>query len=741
MQKLWNAIARHFFRTLVSLLIMAFFLAHALNYLRWSGIDALELLTYDARLNILLKQQPPAFDRRVVIVDIDEKSLKVLGRWPWRRSSLGDLVDSLFDHYKINILGFDAVFAEPDISSGLSTLEYLAQEQLKDNQDFLHVLQDMRSNLDFDQRFAKSLRNRRVVMGYTWLDAENSTSGQLPPADFPLSALENSFSQPYQALGYAGNLHILANASMSAGHFNSYPDNDGLTRHVPLLYGYDNKLYQSLSLAIARFVLNEPLTLDLSSPQGVQHLTGLRLGTRHIPLDPHLQALIPYQGKSGSFPYVSAVDVIFREADPALLNGAIVLLGTTAKGLFDLRATPVQEVYPGAEIHANLITGIMDGHILHKDQEHWELYQVLLSGLFMITLMLLLTPLWTASLAFLFSVLLFWVNLVIWQQYQLIIPLAPTMLMLTALFFFNLAYGYFVESRNKRQLTSLFGQYVPPQLVNEMSENPHADFSMEGDSREMTVLFSDVRGFTSISEGLEPKQLSRLMNTFLTPMTYIIHDHRGTIDKYMGDAIMAFWGAPLADAQHARRALDAGLKMIEKLEAMQPLFAQQGWPEVKIGVGLNTGVMSVGNMGSEFRMAYTVLGDAVNLGSRLEGLTKQYGVQIIVSESTRAAVPEYVYRELDRVRVKGKDLPIKIYEPLGDKANISAATRQEIENYEQALQHYREQAWEAATQEFAALAQAYPERKLYNIYLERSRHFQQSPPSTNWDGVFTHTSK
>ena len=257
----------------------------------------------------------------------------------------------------------------------------------------------------------------------------------------------------------------------------------------------------------------------------------------------------------------------------------------------------------------------------------------------------------------------------------------------------------------------------------------------------MSVLFSDVRGFTTISEGLEPKELSKLMNACLTPLTGIIHKQRGTIDKYMGDAIMAFWGAPLEDPEHARHALEAGMEMIARLNAMQKQFREQGWPPINIGVGINTGEMSVGDMGSEFRMAYTVLGDTVNLGSRLEGLTKGYGVQIIVSETTREAVPDFVFRELDRVRVKGKDQPVTIYEPLGPKASISKELRHELRLYQEAIKLYRAQNWDMAEIQFINLQKLAPQRMLYRLYVERIGLSRANPPAPDWDGVFTHVTK
>jgi adenylate cyclase len=276
--------------------------------------------------------------------------------------------------------------------------------------------------------------------------------------------------------------------------------------------------------------------------------------------------------------------------------------------------------------------------------------------------------------------------------------------------------------------------------VDEMSESPE-EFSLDGENREMTVLFSDVRGFTTISEGMDPKQLTQLMNALLTPMTRVIHKNRGTIDKYMGDAIMSFWGAPLADSEHARHALYAAMEMIDELKIMQDDFKQRGWPEVNIGIGLNTGNMNVGNMGSEFRMAYTVLGDAVNIGSRLEGLTKNYGVNIIVSETTKAVIPEFVFRELDLVRVKGKNEPVAIFEPIGHKNDIEKAVTSELSAYKQALKNFRAQSWDKAEVGFFNLNRANPDRLLYQVYLERTVFFRSEPPGDAWDGVFTHTSK
>jgi adenylate cyclase len=330
-------------------------------------------------------------------------------------------------------------------------------------------------------------------------------------------------------------------------------------------------------------------------------------------------------------------------------------------------------------------------------------------------------------------------TVIAWNSH-LILPLASPLLLISLIFILHMTYGFFIESRGKRQLAHLFGHYIPPELVDEMSDSP-TDFSLDGENREMTVLFSDVRGFTTISEGMDPKQLTQLMNALLTPMTRVIHKNRGTIDKYMGDAIMAFWGAPLKDPEHARHALYAALEMMDELKIMQADFKARGWPEVNIGIGLNTGDMNVGNMGSEFRMAYTVLGDAVNLGSRLEGLTKYYGINIIVSETTKNSIPEYIFRELDLVVVKGKNEPVAIFEPVGHINDLAKSVTSELTSYKQALRGFRSQNWDKAEIDFFNLNRSYPDRFLYQVYLDRITDYRKKPPGDDWDGAFMHTTK
>ncbi|HEY3325769.1 MAG TPA: adenylate/guanylate cyclase domain-containing protein [Novimethylophilus sp.] len=743
--KFLELVKRHSVRIGLSFAVLLVFLLHVIGVLHIGFIDRMENLAYDVRLNVMM---PNTVDPRIVIVDIDERSLLAQGRWPWSRNRLAEMVSRLFDDYKIKVLGFDVVFAEKDESSGLKTLEKIGRERFKANSEFSKALEKIRPTLDYDQMFADTLKGRPVVLGYYFRSNGNQDAsvGALPAPAIAAGTFDTSAVDFIRAGAYGANLPVLQKNAAAAGHFNPEPDGDGISRKVAMLTEYNGNLYESLSLAVARLSLNVPKIeagfVTGTAGENYAGLEWLQLGERRIPVDERVAALIPFRGRQGSFPYISATDIFTGKADPKVLKGAIVLVGTTAPGLMDLRAAPVQNVYAGVEMHANMIAGILDQNIKQRPAYLLgaELVLLLLAGTLLALGLAVLSPLWSTLLAGAVLSVYAMFNLLLWQRANLVMPIASMLLMVAVLYLLNMSYGFFVESRGKRLLAGLFGQYVPPELVDEMAKDPDA-FTLEGESRELTVLFSDVRGFTTISEGLDPKQLTLLMNEYLTPMTHVIHRYRGTIDKYMGDAIMAFWGAPVADPDHARHALLAAIGMIDELQALQTAFEAKGWPPINIGVGLNTGIMTVGNMGSEFRMAYTVMGDAVNLGSRLEGLTKQYGVHIIVSEFTREKLPDFVFRELDRVRVKGKDEPVAIYEPIGLQGHIDAATEKELALYREALKLYRAQNWDLAELQFLSLQKAYPGRYLYEVYIERIAYFRANPPGNDWDGAFTFKTK
>ncbi len=731
----------------LSLIIVAVFVLYTADKVPVPLFDRLENLSYDFRLRLTL---PDTVDEKIVILDIDERSLADVGRWPWPRDVLARIVDKLFDQYGVKAVGFDIVFAERDESSGLNVLNQLAQGPLREDGAFLKQYRQLRPQLENDRIFAESLADRRVVLGFAFLrtyeEAEANRIGTLPEAVGDIEQYWTDRIPLFENIDYTANLQILQQAAHAGGFFdNPSVDEDGLFRRVPLLQVYGGRLYQSLAMAMVRAGQEEPdITIEVwDDPRsGYYAVEGVRIGDYSIPVDGTSAILVPYRGTRKHFPYVSMVDVLKGTADANVLRGRLVLVGTTAAGLLDLRSTPVEEVFPGVEVHANIISGILEQRIKHRPQYAvgFELVVELLVGLVMSFLLPFISPLLTLLVTVLAFGGIIGITMFAWVTWDLVLPMAALLLLTLSVFVFHMSYGFFVESRGKRQLAHLFGQYVPPELVDEMSQHPQ-EVTLEGQSREMTVLFSDVRGFTNISEGLEPKELTQLMNAFLTPMTQIIHKHRGTIDKYMGDAIMAFWGAPLDDPMHARNALLAAFEMNGRLKELQPEFARKNWPEIRIGIGLNTGVMNVGNMGSEFRMAYTCLGDAVNLGSRLEGLTKQYGVTLIVSEATKHAVPEFEYRELDVVRVKGKDRPVKIYEPIGQIENVAKPVRSELRRFHKALEAFRQQQWDAAEREIFSLSQENKICAVYGLYLDRIMHYRNNPPGVEWDGVFTHETK
>jgi len=739
---------QHTRRIALSLALVVVFLMHVVGVIDLGFLQRLENYSYDMRL---LWTLPGGIDKRVVIVDLDEKSLQEQGQWPWPRNKLADLMDQLFDHYQIDVLGFDVVFAERDDSSGLGSLEMLGREALRDNADYSQALAKLRPQLMHDQIFADSLKNRRIALGYYFRhgpqsNVQSSQIGQLPRPVLPRGSFDPAKVGAVVASGFSANLPELQQAAGNGGFFNASPlvDSDGVFRRISLLQMYDGALYETLSLAVARLALREP-ALQLAyegAKTSAMALESLRLGAHRIPLDIDAAALVPFRGPQGSFAYISAGDVLHGKASPEILRGAIVLLGATAPGLLDLRNTPVQENYAGVELHANMVAAILNDGIKERPAYTLGLEGLLLLcvGLALALGLPALSPVGATALSGAAALCVLMVNLYFWKAGHLVLPLASGLTLILALFVLNMSYGYYVDARGKRQLARLFGQYVPPELVDEMAKDPGA-YSLEGSNRQMTVLFSDVRGFTTISEGLTPQQLAELMNEFLTPMTRIIQRHRGTIDKYMGDAIMSFWGAPLADPLHARNAVLAGMDMLAELKALEAQFKARGWPVLHIGVGLNTGDMTVGNMGSEFRLAYTVMGDAVNLGSRLEGLTKEYGVSIMVSEFTRAAVPDFAWRELDRVRVKGKDKPVAIYEPLGLLAELPDADKAELAEHTLALAAYRAQDWPLAASAFGALQLQYPQRGLYRIFAARVQHLASHPPDTDWDGAHNFVTK
>lgn len=741
---------KHALLIALGMAIIMLFIGDAAKFYRLGFVQFVDAKLYDYRLRLTL---PEVGDERIVILDIDEKSLKEEGRWPWGRDKMASLMDRMFDHYAVAVVGFDVVFAERDNSSGLKVLQEMGRNQFRDVSQFHTVLSQIKPDLEYDNRFAESIKQRNVVLGYYFSNSERgadkTTAGVLPEASFPAGTFKGRPITFMKWDSYGANLPELQANAAGAGHFNPVVDFDGEVRRIPMIVEYDGAYYESLSLAVVRSVLGMPRLAPGYATGKAQNYAGLEWltlessqGDLRIPVDAEVATLVPFRGERGTFRYISVADVLHARTPVADLQNRIVLVGTSAPGLMDMRSTPVGEVYPGVEVHANMISGILSQDIKQSPPYVLGANVVLLLviGLVMAVLLPMLSALSGTLVSLGMMLLALFINGGLWAYGNLALPLAGGLIMVMALFALNMTFGYFVESRTKQKITGLFGQYVPGELVDEMSRNPE-QVSMEGDSREMTILFSDVRGFTTISEGLDPRDLSLLMNEFLTPLSRVVYGHRGTIDKYMGDCIMAFWGAPLPDERHAYHAVLAGLEMQRTLAALQPHFREKGWPEIHIGVGINTGRVSVGNMGSEVRVAYTVMGDAVNLASRLEGITKEYGAGVVVGELTKAATPEFVYRELDLVRVKGKDKPVAIFEPLGLSGEVEQTVLEEVKLFQQGLRMYRKQDWDKAELQMLSLQKIAPGTKLYEVYAERIEYYRNNPPGEDWDGVFVFKTK
>ena len=735
-------------RVAISGSFLALFALHIAGKPRLEIIDRIENYLYDVRIRMTM---PGTVDERIVIIDIDEASQAELGQWPWPRNTLATLVDRLFDDYGVRVLGLDALFAEAEETSAERVVNELSASAIAEDPAVADELARLRKSLDSNYRFAESFIARDVVTGFVFKDSiranEPETTGVLPAAIIRGDAISGVTVPFIDARGFAGNLPDLQENAIAGGFFDSpLIDADGVFRRAPLVQRFRGDLYPSLALAVARIALGTPdvalvFAAQKNGRRSGLELEALRLGDRTIPVNERVAVYIPFRGPQESFRFISAKDVLSGTAPADLLENKIALLGASAAGLLDLRSTPVGQRYIGVEAHANLIAGLIDGSI--RQQPAWSdgLEFVLLLLVAAITAVLLprLSPL--SALALLIGTLgaTMISNLWMWNSLGLIIPVASVLSYTLIASMLQITYGFFVEQRNKRHLSQIFSQYIPPALVEEIDASGE-EISLEGETREMSVLFSDVRSFTTISEGLDATELTRLMNEFLTPFTGVIQKHRGTIDKYMGDAVMAFWGAPLADEDHARHALLSAFDMISAVQQLDAPFRDKNWPAIRVGVGIASGEMNVGNMGSEFRIAYTVMGDTVNLGSRLEGLTKQYGVDIIVNERTRELVPDFVFRELDIVRVKGKTEPAAIFEPLGPGADISQQTAEILDAYADALAAYRGKQWDAAATAFENLKQ-HSDDLLYNVYLDRIERFRQRPPPEDWDGIFEHLSK
>ncbi len=746
----------------------------------------LDNLIYDQRFGFML-EPPPETEHSIVIIDINQESLAQVGQWPWSRKVLGDLTSQL-TKYGALVIGWDYFFPEYERNLVAEVERAIEAGSTRDLESMLPMLASARAQipqLEGDRYFAEQMEQTDVVLAISFKPNEVLEYGTLPEPIIEIDQ-ELADSLPIPTMqGYEANVDILQNSATGGGFFDNLPDIDGVIRRSPLVLKYRNSLYPSLALEMARlYYFEENFSLVTEPVPGTsrREITGIKMGQVYIPTDRFGQVLVPFIGESrlgqgDTFPYISAIDLLndnlTPEEEEALFN-SLVLVGATATGMFDLRSTPLENIYPGVEVHANILNAILnaapvftvdtfdersekaegldaiiaDLTATQRDpfpsKPDWGRGAVMailiVSGLFLSFVYPLLGPalLLVSSLTFMLGITA--LNFKLWGDYRLDISLVIILLLILLITVINLTYGFLKEGLSRRAIKGMFDQYVPPAHIDAMLANPDS-YNFDGESKELSVLFSDIRNFTSISETLNAGQLKTMLYDFFTPITGIIFDHHGTIDKYVGDMVMAFWGAPLDDPDHRKHAVQAALKMLEKVEELKPVFHERGLPEVNIGVGINSGFMNVGDMGSTYRRSYTVLGDAVNLGSRLEGITKVYGVKLLIGEETFDHLEGFLCRLVDKVQVKGKEESIRIYQPLCLINDASEELLSLVEKYHKAHETYVAQHWDDAEKQFQVLKEADPGTLLYDVYLERIPDLRGQDLGPDWDGTFRHTSK
>lgn len=706
----------------------------------------------------------------VVIATIDTKSVDNYGRWPWSRSRMAEMVEALNDHYKVSTIGFDIVFSEPVQDSGMAvTDEYknlfasLGLPRNTKTNRFLTHLERTKANLDGDGQFGTSLKKTpNGILGYFFFSSEQNVKhleqkeiedSERRIAGSEISLLKGTINRGTIPIGLVpeSNIDPIYKGGTLSGFFNMVPDaEDGTVRRVHLLMQHGENIYPNLDLQVLRHYYGADNIIVEADDDG--YVSGIELGTKYIKTNLDGSVLLNYKGPQATFPHYSIFDIINRTVPKEKLEDKIVLIGATEVGVFDLRNTPVAVNFPGVEVHATLLDNVItDSYFqLGLMNDFYTFLLIIVFGLILGFTVPHLKNLYGSGLAL---VLLIgytfahrWMvnNILTWTS--LIYPA------LTIIFIWAgiTLYRFLTTDKDKRFIKSAFQQYLSPEVINQLMDNPQL-LQLGGERRVMTAFFSDVQSFSSISEKLTPEQLVQLLNVYLTDMSNIIMEYGGTVDKYEGDAIIAFFGAPVAYEDHAIRACHVSLDCHKRLAELNDEWYESGlyktWeeavgPRLKHRIGLNTGEMVVGNMGSVDRFDYTMMGNAVNLAARLEGANKNYGMFNCISEYTYEPAKEVVEaREMDLIRVMGIKQPVRIYELVARKGELSEEHTKAFAYFAKGLELYRDQQWDEAAKYFNAVNKFIPDDPPSAKYIERCRNMKANPPATDWDGVFEATSK
>lgn len=718
-------------------------------------VQFMRLKGFDFFQQMKPREIPPPERKPVTIIDLDEKSLGEVGQWPWPRNILAQLVENLMKMGAV-VVAFDIVFAEPDRMNPAAIAESLKGL----DEDTKNKIRQFKSN---DEIFAETIKRSRVVLGQSTV--ENELEGvKLPPVKKSIAIRKYGPNVPdpldllpsFPAL--VRNVPIIEQAAGGrfGGHgiFSIIPEQDGIIRRIPSLFVQGKDMFPALSVEMLRLATGRPTILVKVDQAGIKSL-GIARGLE-IPTDQNGR-MWPYFSKSDKAKYVSAVDVLNGTADPAMIKGKLTILGTSAIGLKDIRSIPTESNIPGVEVHVQIIETVLNKAYLTRPNfaRGLELSVILFGGLAMIVLVPWVGALWTFMV---FGVTTAGVGFGSWHafaEYRMLIDAVFTLVAIFLLYSTLTYLNYVREEASKKQVRGAFAHYLSPDMVEQLANNPDS-LKLGGEMRELTLLFCDVRGFTTISEQFDPVGLTALINKLLTPLTNAILQRKGTIDKYMGDCIMAFWNAPLDNPNHAMDGCRSALAMLAEMEPLNARLEIEAKEEgrkhipLKVGLGLNSGPAVVGNMGSDQRFDYSVLGDCVNLAARLEGQSKTYGMNVVLGPSTNEAVKdELATIDLDFIQVKGKTEGTYIYGLLGDTDVLQKPEFRKVQGMiKEMMDTYRAMNFETAKRMVAEI-RAYPKcwdleadlEALCDIYDERIDEYMINPPPADWNGVFVATSK
>jgi adenylate cyclase len=719
-----------------------------LLFLRLPLTEFIELKLYDLKF-LYRGVQPPSPD--IALVAVDDDSVKKVGRWPWSREVIAQLIGRIKEA-RAKVIGLDIIFAERQETGAMAALQNLRKGLAQEKScgpEVMALLAQEEKRADVDRRLAQVIgQGSPTILGFFFVGVGGQTMaphiGQtLGPKAISASTYnmvrwldrDNRRLPLMGAQGVEVNLPEITEKAAGGGYFNMIPDPDGIVRWLPLAVSYGPDIFAPLTLVtLQHYRQKAPLGITLSR-FGVEQI---RLGREKIPVDRYGRMFINYLGPPGVFSTYSAAQVLDGTLPQGALKDKLVLVGATAVGIFDLRVTPFSGLCPGLEIQATVLDNILRQDFIHTPANPFLATSgiILAMGLIFGLLLPRLSAVGAITVTLLVALAYIAVNFLAFRYFGLQLEVFYPTLEMAAVYTGITLQRFLAEERERVRIKKAFQSFVAPEVVNQIIRHPEK-LRLGGERRELSILFSDIRGFTTLSETMEPEALVEVLHGYLNPMSEIVVKHGGTLDKYIGDAIMALFGAPLDQQDHSQRACRTALEMIQKLRELDREWVEQGWPALKVGIGINSGMVSVGNMGSNRLFDYTAIGDNVNLASRLEGLNKYYGTEILVAAATVQCVDNgFIFREVDLVRVKGKKHPIAIYEILGEGAPEGKLARF-LDLYHEGLACLRESRWVEGEKAFQAASEFKPQDGLCLHYLQLTQKYAENPPGPDWDGITT----